>query len=203
MPKFLFVLSSLLLTFGLQAQNDNRENDARRDLDYYTDDVPRDQGEERFIDNLWFGGGGQLNFFSRNGISVFVVGLSPMVGYKISPNISVGPRLSLNYNSINCSFSDNRHKYFNWEAGMFGRFKVFNQFFLHGEYSIENRRLLFSDCSEPLKQLRSMPYLGVGYTTGFEGSAGSEVLLLFRLRNDGQGIQESPFVIRFGFNYNF
>lgn len=192
----------LLAAPALNAQIRSSEDAARDDLDYYGDEPDRASQEERFVDNLWFGGGIQLGFQGGNGISFFNVGLSPMVGYKVTPNVSFGPRVSVNYNAFRCEFNDVKSNYVTWEAGLFGRLKVFNQFFIHGEYSLENRRLIFQ-CAEPTKQIRSMPYLGVGYTSGFPGGMGSEILLLFRLRQDGQNIVESPYTIRAGLNFNF
>lgn len=202
MQKLIYPLLLLLfVSASLAAQTE--EDRARQDLDYYDqEDSNGEPRPERFVDNLWFGGGLQLGFSASNGVSLFNVGISPMVGYKVTPNVSFGPRLSLNYNAFRCDFNDIKSNYITWEAGMFGRLKVFNQFFVHGEYSLESRRLIIS-CDEPLKQVRSMPYLGVGYTSGFGGGPGSEILLLFRLRRDGQAIIESPYVIRAGFNFNF
>lgn len=203
MPKYVALI--LLFLFSaptLSAQIRSSEDAARDDLDYYSEGEKRAPQEERFIDNLWFGGGVQLGYQANNAVSLFTIGLSPMVGYKVTPNVSFGPRISVNYNAFRCEANDVKSNYMTWEAGLFGRLKVFNQFFVHGEYSLENRRLIFQ-CAEPTKQIRSMPYLGVGYTSGFPGGAGSEILLLFRLRRDGDAIIEPPYVIRAGFNFNF
>lgn len=204
-------IQKLILLFGffcfslsLAAQTTNdKEEAAKDDLDYYSAEASSASRPERFSDNLWFGGGTQLGFQSNNLASFFIIGLSPMAGYKVTNSLSFGPRVSLNYNAYRCSANNIKANYLTWEAGMFARMKVFNQFFGHAEYTLESRRLQSSTCSEPIKQVRSVPYVGIGYTTGFDGAPGSEVLLLFRLNKSGPNIFESPYVFRAGFNYNF
>ena len=206
MTKYFSVLLLCLFTLQLSAQTDpDREAEAAQDLDYYSGDKPSRERSERFSDNLWYGGGVQLGFQASNFTSYFLIGLSPMVGYKLNDRFSIGPRVSLNYNRFTCDQGGgDRFKkgYMTWEAGIFARAKIINPIFLHAEMSLENRRLIVS-CGEPLRQTRTMPYLGIGYSPNNGGGGSSELLLLFRLRNDGQSIIESPYVFRTGFNFNF
>lgn len=206
MTKFLSILLLCLFTLQVSAQTDpEREAEAAKDLDYYSGDSPRFQRSDRFVDNLWYGGGVQLNFQANTFNSFFLIGLSPMVGYKLNDRFSIGPRISLNYNRFTCDqgAADNfKTGYLTWEAGIFARAKIINPIFIHAEMSLENRRLIVG-CSEPLKQNRSVPYLGIGYSPDNGGFGTAELLLLFRLRNDGQNIIESPYVFRTGFNFNF
>lgn len=194
---------------GLQAQTDpNREAQARRELDYnnQSNDNPRAQLSDRFADNLWYGGGLQLGFNANTFESFFVIGLSPMVGYKIHPNISFGPRVSVNYNNYrvrNTGNQDFSSGYVTWSAGVFGRARIINPIFIHAEYSLENDVIGFLD-SEPVRRTRSVPYLGAGYSQQNFGGASSEFLVLFRLiSTESQLVVESPFVVRAGINFNF
>lgn len=206
MNKFLPLLLLCLLSLQLSAQtNPEREREAARDLDYYSGDRPSQQRSDRFSDNLWYGGGVQLGFQANTFNSFFLIGLSPMVGYKVNNFLSVGPRISLNYNRFTCDLGGNdrfKSGYLTWEAGLFARAKIINPIFIHAEMSLENRRLI-TGCSEPIKQNRSMPYLGIGYSPDNGGGGSTEFLLLFRLRRDGQNIIESPYVFRTGINFNF
>jgi hypothetical protein len=203
MTKYLSLLILCLLTLQLAAQTDpDREAEAEADLDYYSGDKPSQERSDRFSDNLWFGGGIQLGFQANTFNSFFLIGLSPMVGYKLNDRFSVGPRVSLNYNRFTCDQGDFKTGYLTWEAGIFARAKIINPIFIHAEMSLENRRLI-TGCNEPLRQTRSVPYLGVGYSPDNGGGGSSELLLLFRLRRDGQNIIESPYVFRTGFNFNF
>lgn len=43
---------------------------------------------------IWYGGGLNLGFSGQSGLNVLQLGASPMVGYKILPRWSVGPRVS-------------------------------------------------------------------------------------------------------------
>lgn len=193
-PRFLLsVLLFLGLSLSLVGQISRNRQDTYQGREY--------EGE-RFIDQLWLGAGGQLFFTSNGQFNYFVVGLSPMVGYKFTPSVSIGPRISLNYNAFRCDFNNVRSNYLTWEAGVFGRVRAFQQFFAHAEFNLENRRLIVA-CDEPLQQRISVPYLGAGYTSGGMGGVGFETSILFRLRNDGQGFVQQPFIFRGALNYNF
>ncbi|MEL6140192.1 MAG: hypothetical protein AAFQ37_08420 [Bacteroidota bacterium] len=201
-----YKLLSLLLLFAisLSAQT-RREREASQDLDYYKGDrntrAPRG---ESFGQNLWFGGGLQLGFSSSNFESFFNVGLSPMVGYKITPALSIGPRVALNYNAyrLRNTADDFNSNYFTWSAGAFTRLKVIEPFFVQAEYSLESDVIGFID-GDPVRRNRGVPYLGAGYSPWAGGGASSEIVVLFRLNGDSRLVNEAPFVIRAGFNFNF
>lgn len=204
MNRYFYLLLCSFLAFSA-ATAQTAEERARQDLDYYSDKDERSPRSERFSDNLWFGGGAQLAFQSNSFENIFVIGLSPMVGYKVTEAFSIGPRFSANYNAYRqrTSGNDFKSKFVTWSAGAFARMKAFQQFFAHAEYSLESDVIGFNASSgDPIRRNRSVPYLGAGYTSGF-GGLSSEVLLLFRLNQDSQFIQDAPFIIRFGFNYNF
>ena len=48
-------------------------------------------------EKLWYGGGINLGFSQGPDLSLFNFGLSPIVGYKITPELSVGPRIDYDY----------------------------------------------------------------------------------------------------------
>ena len=205
MQKFLFSLLLLLFVSAtLSAQTE--EDRARQDLDYYDQESGNQvlQGE-RFSDRLWFGGGMQLAFQGGGGASLFIIGLSPMVGYKITSALSVGPRVSANYNAYRENFGtqDFKVNYVTWSAGMMARMRAFQSFFVQAEYAIESDVIGFNPSSgDPIRRNRGVPYLGVGYNPSFGGGVSSDAVFLFRL-NNSEFIQEPPFVIRFGLTFNF
>lgn len=203
----LLLLLFCTLSLTVAAQGGNTEEQAKDDLDYYdnTNDRQRDQRGDTFGSNLWYGAGAQLQFAGGNNQSFFLIGLSPIVGYKINNIISVGPRGSLAYNSFRfaTNLGDERENFLTWSAGAFVRAKVFGQFFAHAEYSLVNERQRNFQTGELDGITRAIPFLGGGISQGGGiGAAGFEILILFRL-SGADRIGDSPFEFRSGLNFNF
>ena len=70
---------------------------------------------------LWYGGGFNLGFSGNSFQSLFQIGISPMVGYKITEEFSVGPRASVQYNyfRVNDGGQVLRASPITWAAGAF------------------------------------------------------------------------------------
>ncbi len=170
----------------------------------------------RLTDHLWYGGGGNLGFSGGNNFNFFTFGLSPMVGYKIIPQVSVGPRLSFNYNFIKGVGSDgfvHKAQPASYSAGLFTRFKFVRMFFLHAEYEYESREVFYVDGLGYLvldnegniltdRISRENIYAGLGYTNSSDGRWGYEVLLLYNFLTPESSL-ELPFDLRVGLTYNF
>lgn len=196
--KYLFLLLLCCFVFELSAQR-NSDND-----EYF------DEGGA-FAQNLWFGAGGSLGYSGNNFRSIFNIGISPMVGYKVIPNLSIGPRVGVTYlsqrfNSGNGIF---RFNSWNFEYGVFARYRVIPVVFVHVEYGQEN--IGFTDgtikpgSNNELNKFReSIPYtyVGAGYQSEMGGVWGYEFALLFDLQDDPFD-GRPPFFFRGGINYNF
>ena len=197
----LLFVSALSATIAAQTT----EEEARNDLDYYSNT------NERFQDNtagdIWWGTGAVLGFSAGNNASLFRIGITPIVGYKINNFLSVGPRGSLIYNAYRQSFAggqaDFKANYIEWSAGPFVRARVFQQFFAHAEYSLVNEAETFNPDGSANRITRAIPFLGGGISQGGgPGMAGFEILILFRL-SGADRIGDAPFELRTGFNFNF
>jgi hypothetical protein len=180
------------------------EEEAKDDLDYYSDNTDKSRFDERgddFGSNLWYGAGAQLGFSGGNNTSFFQVGLSPIIGYKLNNIVSVGPRGSFAYNRFR--FIDETENFVTWSAGAFVRARVFGQFFGHAEYSLVNERQRNFQNGELESITRPIPFIGGGLSQGGGiGAAGFEILVLFRLSGTDR-IGDSPFEFRSGINFNF
>jgi hypothetical protein len=181
---FCIIFSLGSLTPGAYGQRDNRGE------------------EKRLIDKLWFGGNIGLGFNGSQFNRVFFIGLAPMVGYKITDDWSVGPRLDLSYTHIRQSIGGNVEKlgFVNVGAALFTRYKVFNNFFAHLESGLNN--IPYTDRDDMgnlivVREQRITALVGVGYTAG-----GGEIVFLYDLNAPDDSL-ELPFDFRFGFNYNF
>lgn len=210
----LFSLLAMIFTMGFSddAYAQRRGKKKKKKKTTRTDEYFDESGG--FKHRLWYGGGVNLSFFSdRLGNSnytgnAFITGLSPMVGYKIFENLSVGPRFE---------FSLYRGKYqqfgqgevlkvnaFNYGIGIFSRYKFLSQFFAHAEFQYQSLEqgtgFIVDNKLETTRVGREYFYLGAGYSTGDIWAY--EVSLLYDVL-DGGGTTELPLSYRIGITYKF
>lgn len=164
------------------------------------------QAENSFASHLWYGGNVGLGFSGTSYQSLFQIGVSPMVGYKITPQFSIGPRVSFTYSHYRYNFGGGDVQTANpvtWSAGAFARYKVFRTIFAHAEYEFENSPIFSLSNNgdlEVLRDQRTNTYIGAGYNSGER--FGYEILVLYNFSLPENTV-ESPFDIRFGFTFNF
>ncbi len=185
----------LLLSFTLDAEGQRRDNDRKKDNK--TEDYFDESGGGSF--RLWYGAGGGLNFGGVNGSNLFIVSLSPMVGYKLTPEFSIGPRAELSY--IHARFNNGvgvtKENYFDYGIGAFARYKLFRQFFAHAEYQIESARDRRIGVNDRISQNNF--FFGGGYSSG--GQIGYEISILWNFLDDDT--INIPIDYRIAFTYNF
>jgi hypothetical protein len=167
------------------------------------------------MESLWFGGGLGLNFQSTslsgtslNG-NIFSASISPMVGYKVLPSLSFGPRIELQYVTGRFSdiFTGEDYKYnaLTYGLGAFGRFKFLPALFLHTEYQYLDNEVAV-DLDTRRNEIITERYgqnlflVGGGYTSG--GIVSTEIYLLYDVMDETGGTQ-LPIYYRFGITYNF
>lgn len=160
-----------------------------------------------FAHKLWYGGGFNLGFSGNSFQSLFQLGISPMVGYKITEAFSIGPRASVQYNyfRINDGGRVLKASPITWSAGAFTRYKVLQNFFAHGEIAYQNELVSFNTSGNeliPIRRTRTSYFLGAGYNSG-NGILGYEIYLLYNLNLPANLINTSPIDFRIGFTYNF
>lgn len=157
-------------------------------------------------EKLWYGGNVGLGFQSFNNRSSFLFALFPMVGYKITESLSIGPRVGAAYQHIRTTGLDGRIYKFNpieLSGAIFGRVKVIPQIFGHIEYEIAtDKQSVLNPNGIPQIASRTVNnfYIGAGYTSG--GRIASEISLLYNVLDDGTTLN-TPLVIRGGFTYRF
>jgi len=178
-----------------------------------TDDYFDESGN--FASHLWYGGGFTLGFSGNNVSSSFAAGITPMVGYKIIDQFSVGPVAGIQYNYLKGYATDgNIHKgnAFSWSIGAFSRYKFFRSFFAHVEYGIENNEYFLSsggflvlDQNGNLATVRQQYnnfYGGLGYSSGGDLIA-FEMYIVYNFIDRLDDIYYNPFIFRFGITYKF
>lgn len=205
-PLFLF-LAMVFATSPAFAQKSKSKRSSG--LTEYLDD------KGNFASHLWYGGNFNLGLSGNSYYNLFNAGISPMVGYKILPSLSVGPRVSLQYTYIKGLGTDgNVHKVqpVSYSIGAFARFKFLRSLFIHAEYEYENAEFpyfsgpfLFYDLSQAKIATERIGRDNVYIGAGFNSSAnawGYELLLLYNA-TAGDNSLTLPFLIRFGITYNF
>jgi len=162
-------------------------------------------------ERLWYGGGFGLGL----GGNTFNIGVSPMVGYKLTPNWSAGVRVPFDYSTARLSGSDGstvRYNDIDWGVGTFTRYKFLRSLFAHVEYNylwveepVSSGSGFFIDPDNPDRLLTERFNedefnVGLGYSSG--NRIGYEISLLYNVLEDPNSI-DVPWTIRVGFNYNF
>lgn len=182
------LLGVLLCAQTLQAQSRSSKSKQKKE------DAP-------FVSKLWYGGGINLGGGAFNGTSLFSFGVSPMVGYKIIPSLSVGPRVAFSIASLK-EAGFKATSLYTIETGAFLRLKVFRGLFLQGEVSNEWRQDPIG-FGEKVSTTRFNQYLGAGWNFG-GGGLGQEIGIFynFAIANDINSFQQ-PFGYRLAFTYRF
>jgi|AntRauTorckE5430_2_1112549.scaffolds.fasta_scaffold09306_2 hypothetical protein len=197
------ILQFILPVFMLLAMTQNTVFAQRSDTDRYFDE------SQGFTHRLWYGGGVILNFLSTNGESAFTIGFSPLIGYKITENFSVGPRFSLIYTNYRLQTGFDQvtsTNLFDYGIGAFSRYKLFRSFFIHLEYGADNQELVngydsFNDELITSRAVRSNAFVGAGYNDG-NGVWGYDIYLLYNTLAPENNVR-LPIEFRFGLTYNF
>jgi hypothetical protein len=154
---------------------------------------------------IWYGGGLNLGFSGQSGLNVLQLGASPMVGYKIIPRWSVGPRVSFLASRYSGKYFINKITPINWGVGVFTRVKVISAIFAHAEYEIANQAFVSADGPKLYvdRLQQNNVYVGGGYSSG-QGNTRFEIVALYNLQTPVSTLYYiSPFTFRFGFTVNF
>ncbi len=201
MYKYFLLISIVLCCTILSAQRPIRRPNENPEPERQ---VPREPLDENtaFKDRLWYGGSFILSFGSFNNTSSFVAGLAPMVGYKITPDFSIGPRVEFLYNYYQLRQFGDTYKFNLFSAGIgpFARYKFFNVIFAHAEYQLDFIQQPFFDANfNPIKvtATNSNFFAGLGYNAG-----GGEILVLYNFLATQNSLAR-PISFRFGFTFRF
>ena len=148
-----------------------------------------------------------LGFGADEFTSVFSLGLSPMVGYKFTPDFSMGPRVGFSFSNYRFKNQSKIDKIatFDLAGGVFARYKFFNVVFAHVEFDLtRNQYAYYNNLTRQLEKISQNgqdAFVGLGYNSGM-GSFGTELYILYNLIADQNTISQ-PFEFRFGITYKF
>lgn len=162
----------------------------------------RKKNDFELKEKLWYGGGFNLGFGGNQFQSSFLIGISPMVGYKITPWLSAGPRLDFNYELLRVQNFNSVESYniFTYGVGPFMRVKTNFKLFGHLEYQLN-----FVDKPDEVNVIynKEAAYVGIGYNdSGARSIWGYEIYLVYDVLAP-QDVVRLPIDFRFGLTYNF
>ncbi|MEI6577605.1 MAG: hypothetical protein WCO63_15630 [Bacteroidota bacterium] len=136
-----------------------------------------------FMDRLFFGGNLGLSFGT-----VTLIDISPLVGYKISPQFVAGLGLTYQY------YQDNTYtpayKTDVYGGRVFARYYTKIQIFLHTEYEILNYLQYTNFGSQRVNENNF--YVGGGYSQNVGGRVGAEFLILYNLNQLPNSMYPNP-----------
>lgn len=155
-----------------------------------------DQSDFKMQKRLYIGGG--LGF----GMSSYSTSLwiAPVVGYRLSPSVDIGTRLSYNYYSS--TYYTEKYSTNNFGAAVFARYYLFffNNLFLHAEYealSYEYGYLNYSGDIEKNRELISGLFLGGGYRQWIGSNAFVGITVLWNVLDNLNSPYSNP-IFRIG-----
>ncbi|MFK7936615.1 MAG: hypothetical protein AB8G22_24090 [Saprospiraceae bacterium] len=201
--KLSLMIFALLLAFqvDVDAQYGRKKKKKKKKPSTETTDDYFDESGD-ITARLWYGGSiGNIGLFNGS----FSAGLSPMVGYKITNNLSAGVITKFDY------FYQRRRDLFegkietlDFSIGGFARYRIIPAIFAHVEYESTSFQLPFSASANSVEYVREWEpyfYIGAGYQSG-NGPFGYEISIYYNVLDDAT-YNRVPWDLRIGFNYNF
>ena len=176
------LMLSLMLVFGVlmansQVVDSTQTNDQPK---YQKQAAPVKQEKKKsqtMSHRIFFGGSIGASFGSYTSVSLY-----PMIGYKLTPKLSVGVKFLYEYASYNYYDYGKQH-YNNYGGSLFARLHFIPQAYLHAEYrymSYEFSRLN----NEHYRQGVPFLFLGAGFAQPISAHSFFYAQILFDVLND-------------------
>ena len=129
-----------------------------------------------FGSKLYFGGNVGLSFGNYT-----MIGVYPLVGYKLTPKLSLGVKIAYEY--ISDSRYTETYTTSNYGGSLFARYRIVPPLYVHIEYAQMSYELYSAD---GLSNREWVPFLfaGAGYSKSIGGKAWVNVQVLFDLLQD-------------------
>ena len=186
-----FMAVSTLLPCRLQAQYTNTTNQ-----NHEIKGTPQNQrrgtlpGQKRWFTGGMIGGG----FSTYNAY----VQVAPIVGYKVTPRLDVGTRLTYIYESYK-DYTGFRHNLHSYGASVFTRYRMFSFLFAHVEYEILSVPIYPYEGDR--RSVNGL-FLGGGFMQRMGGAGFATVSILYNVLDATYSPYSNP-LIRIGFGIGF
>lgn len=150
-------------------------------------------------DRVYLGGGGGFNGGTSNGYKYWSISVSPVVGYMVTSNFSVGTGITYQ----RTTYSDFNVNYTQYGVMPFVRYN-FNQLFLTAEYNYINLPTSAyqpNSLSSSDRFFKSRMLFGAGYTQPLGGRGRVNVAALYDVLYRRPSVFLSPWVFRVFFTF--
>jgi outer membrane protein assembly factor BamA len=142
-------------------------------------------------DRLYFGGNVGLQFGNQT-----VIGLNPIIGYKVTERFSSGVGLKYQYYRYKeAGFSYETNTY---GGSVFGRYNVYNGLFAYSEYEILNMEVYENQIQSPLRRNVDSWFVGGGYSQPLGARSSVFIMVLYNLTESYYTPYSNP-LFRMGF----
>ncbi len=159
MKKLIFILTIVLSVTTLSAQDTTSVASAP---------VPEKQKKS---DKIYYGGNIGLSFGSYT-----MIAIRPLVGYKLTPQLSGGAKLSYEY--IKDTRYTSTHNASNYGGSLFARYRVVQPVYLHAEYAAMNYQL-YNTLGDSNREWVPFLLLGGGYSQQIGSNTWVNAQILF------------------------
>lgn len=183
-PYIIIGISFLLCSFFppiLKAQTTDNKGELKKD----------------FWSHIYYGGGLGLQVGN-----ITLIDVSPLVGIKVTPRISLGISPTYKYYSYKNYYSTSSDLRTNVYGGsLFARVLIIENLFAHAEYEMLQYNTKQPGYSDYLKKYNSL-LVGGGYRQPISANASMYILVLWNLNDTPDSPYTNP-IIRAGFNIGF
>ncbi len=182
--KKLFLLLFISLSLSLRAQE--TRSDSTVSVAEAIENQPQDSrktSEQKRPESkrMYYGGHLNLSFGKYT-----VIGVQPIIGYKITPRLSAG--LKIRYDYIKDKRYTTPYTTSNYGGSIFARYRVIPAIYLHAEYAYNNYELFYSTEGSHREWV---PYLLLG--AGYSQRVGANSWLNFQILFDVLQDSDSPY----------
>jgi hypothetical protein len=176
--RFVIIFNILLpffLSINAQDSTQVEQPEPTQAIEQATDAAPAPAPKKQkapIKDKIYFGGYVNLSFGSYT-----VIGIEPMIGYKLTPKLSLGIKIRYDY------ISDKRYEptrsYSNYGGSVFARYRVVQPLYLHVEYAAINYEYFNNITLESQREWVPFLFVGAGYSQRMGGNAWLNAQILF------------------------
>ena len=124
-----------------------------------------------FKDKIYYGGNIGLSFGSYT-----MIGVYPLIGYKITPKLSAGVKIAYEY-IVDKRYESN-YTTSNYGGSLFARYRIIQPLYVHAEYAMLNYEL-YNALGESKREWVPFMLVGAGYSQHLGGNAWLNVQVLF------------------------
>ena len=144
--------------------------------------------------NPWFVGGMIGGIFSNNGGSFEI---SPLIGYKITPDVHIGSRITYIYSSYDYGGTTGNRSLNHYGVSLFGRYRFLKMLFVHAEYEVLSVEYPYDQNTNERRTINSL-FIGGGLYQSMGGRGFATIAILYNLLETKNSPYSNP-VIRIGF----